>query len=86
MSDRVRASNERTDEVSMMLPLHPLATAVQADREREIRDRSPLRIGLASGPRHPAGPETDVAAAEAGRDRRNHAPAPRPAVAFGEGG
>jgi len=34
---------------------HLLADAVQADREREIRARSPRLLGLSSGPRHPQG-------------------------------
>jgi hypothetical protein len=37
-----------------MLPLHPLATAIQADREREIRDRAPKPLGIPSGRRRPA--------------------------------
>ncbi len=37
-----------------MLPLHPLSTAVQADREREIRDRMPKPVGLPTGHRRPA--------------------------------
>jgi hypothetical protein len=42
-----------------MLPLHPLATAMQADREREIRERAPLLRGLPRG-RHPQIPETGL--------------------------
>jgi hypothetical protein len=42
-----------------MLPLHPLAEAIQADREREIRERAPLLRGLPRG-RHPAVPETGL--------------------------
>ena len=37
-----------------MLPLHPLATALQADREREIRERMPKPIGVPSGHRRQA--------------------------------
>jgi len=37
-----------------MLPLHPLATAIQADREREIRERSPKPIGVPNVHRRPA--------------------------------
>ncbi|HYO42111.1 MAG TPA: hypothetical protein VES19_02830 [Candidatus Limnocylindrales bacterium] len=37
-----------------MLPLHPLSTAVQADREREIRDRMPKPVGVPSRHRRPA--------------------------------
>ncbi len=32
---------------------HLLADAIVADREREIRARSPRMLGLSSGPRHP---------------------------------
>ncbi len=32
---------------------HLLADAIVADREREIRARSPRILGLSSGPRHP---------------------------------
>ncbi len=42
-----------------MLPLHPLADALQADREREIRERAPLLRGLPRG-RHPQVPETGL--------------------------
>lgn len=41
-----------------MLHLHELARAVMADRERDIRARSRLGLGLPSGRRHPAEPET----------------------------
>ncbi len=37
-----------------MLPLHPLATALQADREHEIRGRVPKPVGVPSGRRRPA--------------------------------
>ena len=39
--------------------VHMLANAVQADREREIRARSPRALGLASGPRHPVEAESN---------------------------
>jgi hypothetical protein len=37
---------------------HLLADAIVADREREIRARSPRILGLSSGPRHPHEAET----------------------------
>ena len=37
-----------------MLPLHPLSTAIQADREREIRDRMPKPVGVPTAHRRPA--------------------------------
>jgi hypothetical protein len=37
-----------------MLPLHPLATALQADREREIRDHMPKPVGVPTKHRRPA--------------------------------
>jgi hypothetical protein len=40
--------------MSDMLPLH-LARAIQADRERLIRDRVRRLPGVPSGKRHPAG-------------------------------
>lgn len=67
-----------------MLPFHPLATAVQADRERDIRDRSPLRVGLPSGPRHPVQPETGEAGHGTARVSGHGPSARRPRVAFGE--
>lgn len=42
------------DEVFLMLPLHPLSTAIQADREREIRERMPKPVGVATAHRRPA--------------------------------
>jgi len=42
------------DEVSQMLPLHPLSTALQADREREIRERMPKPVGVPTAHRRPA--------------------------------
>jgi hypothetical protein len=59
-----------------MLPLHPLATALQADREREIRDRMPKPVGVPSGRRRQAIalsvelPRTGVARADAIPARR----------------
>ena len=43
-----------------MLYIHELSRAVQADREREIRDRLPRAVGLSSGRRHPAQPDSGV--------------------------
>jgi hypothetical protein len=66
-----------------MLPFHPLATAIQADREREIRDRSPLQVGLSSGPRHPR-PETSEARPAPGSDPGPLRVNPPSRVALGE--
>lgn len=43
-----------------MLYLHELARVAMADRERDIRTRSPRGLGLSSGRRHPAEPETSA--------------------------
>jgi hypothetical protein len=43
-----------------MLHMHELSKAVQADREREMRDRLPRTRGLASGSRHPEVPDSGV--------------------------
>jgi hypothetical protein len=43
-----------------MLPLHPLATAVQADREREMRSRRLPTPAVATGRRHPSSPGDSV--------------------------
>lgn len=37
-----------------MLPLHPVSMAVQADREREIRERMPKPVGMPTAHRRPA--------------------------------
>jgi hypothetical protein len=37
-----------------MLPLHPVSSAVQADREREIRERMPAPVGVSTARRRPA--------------------------------
>ena len=50
--------NERTR--CRMLHMHELSRAVQADREREMRDRLPRTRGLASGSRHPEVPDSGV--------------------------
>lgn len=42
-----------------MLPMHFLATAVQADREREFRNRRPRMAGVPSGLRHPRRPDVE---------------------------
>ncbi len=39
-----------------MLPLHPLAIALQADREREMRSRRLPTPAVATGRRHPGTP------------------------------
>ena len=43
-----------------MLHLHELTKAVQADRDREIRERLPRAVGVASGSRHPEVPDGGV--------------------------
>ena len=43
-----------------MLHMHELSNAVQADREREIRERLPRTRGLASGSRHPEVPDSGI--------------------------
>jgi len=60
---------------------HLLADAVQMDREREIRARSPRNLGLSSGPRHPH--EPDTAALPEPRAAVPSKPVARPRVAFG---
>ena len=57
---------------------HLLTDAIQADREREIRARSPRILGVASGPRHPSEHES-TAAPEAPAPK----PVARPRVAWG---
>ena len=66
-----------------MLHLHELARAVMADRERDIRARSPRGLGLPSGRRHPAEPETspvEDARAALAEARCHLAVAPRAAL------
>ena len=60
---------------------HLLADAVQADREREIRARSPRILGLPSGPRHPH--DHDTAASLESRAAAPSKPVARPRVAWG---
>jgi hypothetical protein len=60
---------------------HLLADAVQADREREIRARSPRLLGLSSGPRHPHHDES--AAVPEPRAATPSKPVARPRVAWG---
>ena len=60
---------------------HLLADAVQADREREIRARSPRLLGLPSGPRHPHNDES--AAVPEPRAATSSKPVVRPRVAWG---
>ena len=59
---------------------HLLADAVQADREREIRARSPRILGVASGPRHPSEHES---AAVTQTPPAKPKPVARPRVAWG---
>jgi hypothetical protein len=44
----------------MTLPMHALAAAIQADRERELRNRRPRTAGVPSGRRHPRLPELEL--------------------------
>ena len=60
---------------------HLLADAVQMDREREIRARSPRVLGLSSGPRHPH--EHDNAATPEPRAATTSKPVARPRMAWG---
>ena len=62
-----------------MLHMHELSKAIQADREREIRQRMPLRLGLASGSRHPEIPDSGVVVAGARRPELRR----EPRTAFG---
>ena len=63
-----------------MFHLHELSNAVQADRERDIRDRLPRTRGLASGSRHPEVPDSGVAVAGARPPELRREP--RPAFGF----
>ncbi len=60
---------------------HLLADAVQADRGREIRARSPRGLGLSSGPRHPHEPESTALPLQ--RAATPSKPVARPRVAWG---
>ena len=46
-----------------MLHMHDVTLAVQADREREIRDHMPRPRGVSSGRRHPRLPDSGVVVA-----------------------
>jgi hypothetical protein len=59
-----------------MLHIHELSNAVQADREREIRDRLPRQRGLASGSRHPQLPDSGVVVAGVRRIELKRDPSP----------
>ena len=50
-----------------MLHIHEVSRAVQADRDREIRERLPKTRGLSSGHRHPELPDSGIV--EPGVDR-----------------
>ena len=62
---------------------HLLADAIVADREREIRARSPRMLGLSSGPRHPH--EAEVSGLPEASPAKPSTPKPiaRPRVAWG---
>jgi hypothetical protein len=59
-----------------MLHIHELSNAVQADREREIRDRLPRPRGVASGSRHPRLPDSGVVVAGLRRIELRREPSP----------
>jgi len=59
---------------------HLLADAVMADREREIRARSPRILGVASGPRHPNEQDSNPVAQTPPATPK---PVARPRVAWG---
>jgi hypothetical protein len=59
-----------------MLHMHELSKAIQADREREIRQRLPRMRGLASGSRHPAVPDSGVVVAGPRRPELRREPRP----------
>ena len=61
--------------------VHLVADAVQMDREREIRERSPRVLGLASGPRHPI--EAESSGVQDPRPAPPAKPLARPRVAWG---
>ena len=63
-----------------MLPMSLIATAIQADREREFRNRRPRTAGVPSGLRHPLRPDVQPVA-EAPRQRAEAGSIGRPAVA-----
>ena len=59
-----------------MLHLHELSNAVQADRERDIRERMPRIRGVASGSRHPEVPDSGVVVAGPRRIELRREPRP----------
>jgi len=59
-----------------MLHIHELSSAIQADREREIRDRLPRPRGLASGDRHPHLPDSGMVVAGPRRIELRREPRP----------
>ncbi|HEU0243282.1 MAG TPA: hypothetical protein VFQ75_05210 [Candidatus Limnocylindrales bacterium] len=59
-----------------MLHLHELSYAIQADREREIRDRLPRTRGVSSGSRHPLLPDSGVVVAGLRRVELRREPRP----------
>jgi hypothetical protein len=61
-----------------MLPLHPLSSAIQADREREIRDRMPKPVGVPTAHRRPA---IALSVEMPRRGSVSHSPVNRPRIA-----
>jgi hypothetical protein len=59
-----------------MLHFHELTAAVQADREREIRDRLPRPRGVPSGDRHPHLPDSGIVVAGIRRIELRREPKP----------
>jgi hypothetical protein len=81
MADTVLSMDNHHRGDQRMTMSHLLADAIQADREREIRARSPRQLGLSSGPRHPHEPESS-AVSEPRTDTPSK-PVARPRVAWG---
>jgi hypothetical protein len=74
--------NDLRGEARMSLS-HLVADAIVADREREIRARSPRILGLSSGPRHPHEAEVAGLPDASPAPPPNPKPIARPRVAWG---